>query len=98
MKVLYREKRSDREKAIREKNSAGEVHHKKFLKNIFCYICIKLRLLVVLDLKMKLDEEFFSEEGICYTLANIPGIRGYFLLQFSFLAFWHCRILTKAPK
>ena len=48
-------------------------------------------------LKMKLDEEFVGEEVIYDTLANIPGIRRYFLLQSSFLAFWYCRVLTKTP-
>ena len=48
-------------------------------------------------LEMKLDEEFVGEEVIYDTLANIPGIRRYFLLQSSFLAFWYCRVLTKTP-
>ena len=48
--------------------------------------------------KMKLDEEFLGEEDIYDKLPNIPGKRRYFLLQSSFLAFWYCGVLTKAPE
>ena len=47
---------------------------------------------------MKLDEEFLGEEDIYDKLPNIPGKRRYFLLQSSFLAFWYCGVLTKAPE
>lgn len=87
MKVVSRKKKSNQKKAIREKNSPVKVRHKK----------VPEKYLQMTFLKMKLDEEFFGEKVIYDTLANIPGIRRYFLLQSSFLAFWYCRVLTKAP-